>query len=100
MFAEFISRTVPHTLIDESKFIAYFCYGIMSQAIRSEVDKQLISLCCQVILNLARYEPTKENAFQVSQHQLICCFFFFLPKIFLTSFKRNSFYLFFSDPKL
>lgn len=64
-FSEFISRTVPHTLIDDSRFIASFCYGMMRQAIRSEIDKHLISLCCKIILNLARYEGTKENAFQV-----------------------------------
>lgn len=40
----------------------------MKQAIRSEVDKQIIALCCKVILNLARYEQTKENAFQVDEY--------------------------------
>lgn len=39
----------------------------MSQAIRSEVDKQIISLCCRVLLNLARYKPTRQNVFQVSK---------------------------------
>lgn len=59
------SREVPQTLVSNSMFIANFCYGIMSQAIRSEADKQLIELCSCVILNLARYEPTRKNAFQV-----------------------------------
>lgn len=56
----------------------------MRQAIRSEIDKHLISLCCRVILNLARYEPTKENAFQVSTT---------LTKLF-TSTMNNSTYTF------
>lgn len=40
----------------------------MSQAIRSEADKQLIELCSAVILNMARYEHTKIHAFQVSKY--------------------------------
>lgn len=63
---EIISLNIPHTLIHDSSFIGSFCYGIMSQAIRSEVDKQIISLCCRVLLNLARYKPTRQNVFQVS----------------------------------
>lgn len=67
IFAEIISLTIPHTLFHDSAFIGSFCYGIMSQAIRSEVDKQIISLCCRVLLNLARYKPTQQNVFQVSR---------------------------------
>lgn len=67
IFTEIISLNIPHTLIHDSTFIGSFCYGIMSQAIRSEVDKQIISLCCRVLLNLARYKPTQQNVFQVSR---------------------------------
>lgn len=45
-------------------FICTFCYGIMAQAIRSEVDKQLIMYCSRIILNLARYNSTTANTFQ------------------------------------
>lgn len=65
MFLAKISREVPQTLVNDTQFIANFCYAIMSQAIRSEVDKLMIEQCCYVILNLARYEHTKQNAFQV-----------------------------------
>lgn len=47
-----------------SDFISTFCYGIMAQAIRSEVDKQLIMYCSRIILNLARYNSTTANTFQ------------------------------------
>ncbi|XP_013115134.2 protein abnormal spindle [Stomoxys calcitrans] len=59
-----ISRTVPHLLMCRSDFISTFCYGIMAQAIRSEVDKQLIMYCSRIILNLARYNSTTANTFQ------------------------------------
>lgn len=36
----------------------------MAQAIRSEVDKQLIERCSRIILNLARYNSTTVNTFQ------------------------------------
>lgn len=61
---ERMSRTVPHLLMDNSDFISTFCYGIMAQAIRSEVDKQVIEYCSRVILNLARYNSTTANTFQ------------------------------------
>ncbi|XP_055848549.1 protein abnormal spindle [Episyrphus balteatus] len=61
---ERMSRTVPHLLMEHSDFISTFCYGIMAQAIRSEVDKQLIEYCSRVILNLARYNSTTANTFQ------------------------------------
>lgn len=64
-FPEDMSLSIPHTLIDDSLYIASFCYGIMSQAIRSEIDKQIISLCCRVLLNLARYKPTQQSVVQV-----------------------------------
>ncbi|KAH8251854.1 hypothetical protein KR038_009802, partial [Drosophila bunnanda] len=57
-----LSRTVPHLLMGCSEFMATFCYGIMAQAIRSEVDKQLIERCSRIILNLARYNTA--NTFQ------------------------------------
>lgn len=63
---EYMSRTVPWILIDDAEFVSLFCYGLMAQAIRSEVDKQIIELCSCIILNLSRYKDTKENAFQVS----------------------------------
>lgn len=47
-----------------SDFISTFCYGIMAQAIRSEVDKQMIEHCSRIILNLARYNSTTANTFQ------------------------------------
>ncbi|EDV93118.1 protein abnormal spindle [Drosophila grimshawi] len=59
-----ISRTVPHTLMCCSEFMSTFCYGIMAQAIRSEVDKQLIERCSRIILNLARYNSSTINTFQ------------------------------------
>lgn len=65
LLTEEISLSIPHTLIVDSLFIAGFCYGIMSQAIRSEIDKQIISLCCRVLLNLARYKPTQQSVVQV-----------------------------------
>ncbi|XP_055381188.1 protein abnormal spindle [Condylostylus longicornis] len=55
---EKLSRTVPHFLIDHSKIIATFCYSIMAQAIRSEIDKQIIEICSRIMLNLARYSTT------------------------------------------
>lgn len=60
-----ISRQVPNFLMKDSAFIADFCYGKMSQAIRSETDKLLVEQCSSIILNMARYGLTKENAFQV-----------------------------------
>ncbi|XP_022209466.2 protein abnormal spindle [Drosophila obscura] len=59
-----LSRTVPHLLMWCSEFMSTFCYGIMAQAIRSEVDKQLIERCSRIILNLARYNSTTVNTFQ------------------------------------
>ncbi|XP_060650031.1 LOW QUALITY PROTEIN: protein abnormal spindle [Drosophila nasuta] len=59
-----LSRTVPHLLMWCSEFMSHFCYGIMAQAIRSEVDKQLIERCSRIILNLARYNSTTVNTFQ------------------------------------
>ena len=64
---EYMARTVPWILTDDAEFISAFCMGIMGQAIRSEVDKQIIELCSCIILNLGRYHATKEDAFQV------CC---------------------------
>ncbi|KAH8382432.1 hypothetical protein KR009_003505, partial [Drosophila setifemur] len=61
-----LSRTVPHLLMWCSEFMSTFCYGIMAQAIRSEVDKQLIERCSRIILNLARYNSTTVNTFQES----------------------------------
>jgi abnormal spindle-like microcephaly-associated protein len=58
-----ISRIVPHLFIDHADFIARFCYGMMAQSIRSEVDKLIIELCACVILNLSRFGPTKEASF-------------------------------------
>jgi abnormal spindle-like microcephaly-associated protein len=60
---EYMSRTVPWILTVDAEFISVFCYGIMAQAIRSEVDKQVIELCSCIILNLSRYSATKEDAF-------------------------------------
>ncbi|XP_037027156.1 protein abnormal spindle [Bradysia coprophila] len=60
-----ISRMVPHLLVGDSYFVVTFCYGIMSQAIRSELDKLIIEQCSFIILNLARYELTKANVFQL-----------------------------------
>ncbi|XP_030375918.1 protein abnormal spindle [Scaptodrosophila lebanonensis] len=59
-----LSRTVPHLLMWCSEFMSTFCYGIMAQAIRSEVDKQVIERCSRIILNLARYNSTTVNTFQ------------------------------------
>ncbi|XP_067618034.1 protein abnormal spindle [Eurosta solidaginis] len=61
-----ISRTVPHILMNQSDFVSTFCYGVMAQTIRSEVDKQLIRYCARIILNLARYNSTTANTFQES----------------------------------
>ncbi|KAL9921398.1 protein abnormal spindle-like isoform 1-T1 [Glossina fuscipes fuscipes] len=61
-----ISRMVPHLLIDRADFVSTFCYGIMAQAIRSEIDKYLITYCSRIILNLARYNSTTINTFQES----------------------------------
>lgn len=61
-----ISRMVPHLLVNDSIFVISFCYGVMAQAIRSEMDKLVIEQCSYIILNLARYELTKANVFQVS----------------------------------
>lgn len=63
---EYISRTIPSILIQHANFVSSFCYGLMAQAIRSEVDKQVIELCSCIILNLGRYQMTKEDAFQVN----------------------------------
>ncbi|KAL7019821.1 hypothetical protein ACKWTF_011267 [Chironomus riparius] len=63
---EYMARTVPWILNDDAEFISAFCMGIMGQAIRSEVDKQIIELCSCIILNLGRYHATKEDAFQES----------------------------------
>ncbi|KAJ6637354.1 Protein abnormal spindle [Pseudolycoriella hygida] len=60
-----ISRMVPHLLINDSDFVVNFCYGVMSQAIRSELDKQIIEQCSYIILNLARYELTKAKVFRL-----------------------------------
>lgn len=62
---EQISRTVPYLLQSDAVFLAAFCYVTMAQAIRSELDKQLIEICARIILNLARFEGTKKDAFQV-----------------------------------
>lgn len=59
-----VSRETPQVLIADAEFICNFCYGIMAQAIRSEVDKQKIELCSCVILNLSRFDGTKEMALQ------------------------------------
>jgi abnormal spindle-like microcephaly-associated protein len=61
---EYMARTVPWILIDDAEFVSLFCYGLMGQAIRSEIDKQIIELCSCIILNLSRYKDTKEHAFQ------------------------------------
>ncbi|XP_052891849.1 protein abnormal spindle [Anopheles moucheti] len=61
---ERMSRLVPHLLVEDAVFLAVFCYNTMAQAIRSEVDKILIEICARIILNLARFEGTKEQAFQ------------------------------------
>uniref|UniRef100_A0A1Q3F2Q2 Putative microtubule binding protein n=1 Tax=Culex tarsalis TaxID=7177 RepID=A0A1Q3F2Q2_CULTA len=61
---EYMSRLVPHLLANDAIFLATFCYGTMAQAIRSELDKQLIEICARIILNLARFAGTKEEAFQ------------------------------------
>uniref|UniRef100_A0A4Y0BN53 Calponin-homology (CH) domain-containing protein n=1 Tax=Anopheles funestus TaxID=62324 RepID=A0A4Y0BN53_ANOFN len=61
---ERMSRLVPHLLVDDAVFLSVFCYNTMAQAIRSEVDKILIEICARIILNLARFEGTKEQAFQ------------------------------------
>ncbi|CRL03879.1 CLUMA_CG017003, isoform B [Clunio marinus] len=39
---EYMSRIVPWILVDDAEFISVYCYGIMAQAIRSEMDKQII----------------------------------------------------------
>ncbi|KAH8307681.1 hypothetical protein KR044_008972, partial [Drosophila immigrans] len=64
LISDRLSRTVPHLLMWCSEFMSHFCYGIMAQAIRSEVDKQLIERCSRIILNLARYNSTTVNTFQ------------------------------------
>uniref|UniRef100_A0AAG5CSS1 Calponin-homology (CH) domain-containing protein n=1 Tax=Anopheles atroparvus TaxID=41427 RepID=A0AAG5CSS1_ANOAO len=61
---ERMSRLVPHLLVDDAVFLAVFCYNTMAQAIRSELDKILIEICARIILNLARFKGTKEQAFQ------------------------------------
>ncbi|XP_053669619.1 protein abnormal spindle [Anopheles nili] len=61
---ERMSRLVPHLLVDEAVFLSVFCYNTMALAIRSEVDKILIEICARIILNLARFPGTKEQAFQ------------------------------------
>ncbi|XP_065076983.1 protein abnormal spindle [Ochlerotatus camptorhynchus] len=61
---EQISRLLPRLLQNDAIFLATFCYGTMAQAIRSELDKQLIEICARIILNLARFEGTKQDAFQ------------------------------------
>ncbi|XP_035795559.1 protein abnormal spindle-like [Anopheles albimanus] len=61
---ERLSRLVPHLLVADAVFLAQFCYSTMAQAIRSELDKILIEICARIILNLARFRGTKEQAFQ------------------------------------
>nr|XP_040225158.2 protein abnormal spindle [Anopheles coluzzii] len=61
---ERMSRLVPHLLMEDAVFLSVFCYNMMAQAIRSEVDKILIEICARIILNLARFRGTKEQAFQ------------------------------------
>ncbi|KFB52682.1 AGAP003703-PA-like protein [Anopheles sinensis] len=61
---ERMSRLVPHLLVEDAVFLAVFCYNTMAQAIRSELDKILIEICARIILNLARFKGTKEQAFQ------------------------------------
>ncbi|XP_050079475.1 protein abnormal spindle [Anopheles maculipalpis] len=61
---ERMSRLVPHLLVEDAVFLSVFCYNTMAQAIRSEVDKILIEICARIILNLARFQGTKEQAFQ------------------------------------
>ncbi|ETN63476.1 microtubule binding protein [Anopheles darlingi] len=61
---ERLSRLVPHMLVSDAVFLAQFCYSTMAQAIRSELDKILIEICARIILNLARFRGTKEQAFQ------------------------------------
>ncbi|XP_055616188.1 protein abnormal spindle [Toxorhynchites rutilus septentrionalis] len=61
---EHISRLVPYMLENDADFLATFCYGTMAQAIRSELDKQLIEICARIILNMARFGGTKEEVFQ------------------------------------
>lgn len=69
-----ISRMVPHILLNDSIYVVSFCYGVMSQAIRSEMDKLIIEQCSYIILNLARYELTKANVFQVSKlNRILYC---------------------------
>lgn len=59
-----VSRETPQVLIGDAEFVCRFCYAIMAQAIRSEVDKQKIELCSGVILNLSRFEGTRNSALQ------------------------------------
>uniref|UniRef100_A0A182LVJ5 Calponin-homology (CH) domain-containing protein n=1 Tax=Anopheles culicifacies TaxID=139723 RepID=A0A182LVJ5_9DIPT len=68
---ERMSRLVPHLLVDDAVFLSVFCYNTMAQAIRSEVDKILIEICARIILNLARFEGTKEQAYQAIRRYMI-----------------------------
>ncbi|XP_058059914.1 protein abnormal spindle [Anopheles bellator] len=61
---ERLSRLVPYLLVEDAVFLAQFCYNTMAQAIRSELDKTLIEICARIILNLARFPGTKEQAYQ------------------------------------
>lgn len=61
---ENISRTLPHLLMEHAEHVSTYCYGMMAQAIRSEIDKHLIELCSRIILNMARYDCTTVNTFQ------------------------------------
>ncbi|XP_059610908.1 protein abnormal spindle [Phlebotomus argentipes] len=73
---ENLSRTVPHILIPNARFVATFCCSVMAEAIRSEPHKLLIESCARVMLNLARYEHTVEivflpNAFTIIAQMLL-----------------------------
>ncbi|XP_052867469.1 protein abnormal spindle [Anopheles cruzii] len=61
---ERLSRLVPYLLVEDAVFLAQFCYSTMAQSIRSELDKTLIEICARIILNLARFPGTKEQAYQ------------------------------------
>uniref|UniRef100_A0A1B0D2H3 Uncharacterized protein n=1 Tax=Phlebotomus papatasi TaxID=29031 RepID=A0A1B0D2H3_PHLPP len=60
---ENLSRSVPHVLIPNARFVATFCCSVMAEAIRSEPHKLIIESCARVMLNLARYEHTVEIVF-------------------------------------
>lgn len=50
-------------MLDNCVKVARYCYTTLTQANRSEPHKIPIELCCRVVLNLARYEPTKKQIF-------------------------------------